>query len=318
MSEATISGIGMSVMGGSPNLDDLARRLDFIGPLGVDAVELSAFDDDIVVGGRILPERLRRYRQICESRPFRYTVHGPLRSNLMDPAHLDLQMQVCRAFLDLTAAVGAEVEVHHTGIMPNGPAWLIDDYHARETAALAALGDHAAGLGITVAVECLFIEQGAFYTASPSRLGRQIRAVGHQHVVGTLDFSHAYIQCNFHGLDFLSEIKAFAPVVGHLHIHDSFGRPTSLNPPLTGEAVSYGQGDLHMPLGWGDLPWDRVLPQLRIRPQAIAMLEIKERWWSEIDASIAEVRRFRDLLNASASIDAEAPDADAGRQVTYA
>ena len=90
------------------------------------------------------------------------------------------------------------------------------------------------------------------------------------------------------------------PVVKHLHIHDSFGRASTLEPTgAFGEAVAYGQGDLHMPLGWGDLPWDAVLPQLSFQPGIIAMLEIRRRWWSEIDATLAEVRRFRDLINAN-------------------
>lgn len=300
MATQTVTGVGMSVMGGSPNLDDLARTLDDIGAKGgIDAVELAAFDDDIVVGGRILPHRLKRYREICAARPFRYTVHGPLRSNLMDPEHIGLHKQVCRAFLEVTAAVGGEVEVHHTAIMPGGPAWLIDEYHARETAALAELGEVAEALDITLAVECLFIEDARFYTATPSRLAAQVTAVANDHVGATLDFSHAYIRCNFLGLDFLAELKAFAPVVRHLHIHDSFGRPSTLAPTgAFGEAVAYGQGDLHMPLGWGDLPWDRVLPELSFPPGIIAMLEIRRRWWSEIDATLAEVRRFRDLINA--------------------
>ena len=300
MSEPTVTGIGMSIMGGSPNLDDLARKLDEMAPMDVDAVELSAFEDDVIVGGRILPDRLKRYRQICEARPFRYTVHGPLRSNLMDPEHVDLHKQVCGAFLEFTAAIGAEVEVHHTGIMPSGPAWLVEEYHAREAAALAELGEKAKSLGIRIAVECLFAEQCENYTATPARLAEEIRAVGNDHVVATLDFSHAYIQCNYRGLDYLEEIKQFAPVVGHLHIHDSFGRPTTLPPTAFGEAVAYGQGDLHMPIGWGDLPWDRILPELPFGPQAIAMLEVRRRWWSEIDHTLSEVRRFRDIINTAA------------------
>ncbi len=301
MTEPTVTGIGMSVMGGCPDLDDLARALDRIGEMGdIDAVELAAFDDDVIVGGRIIDHRLKRYREICAARPFRYTVHGPLRSNLMDPHHLDLHKQVVSKFLEFTAAIGAEVEVHHTGIMPDGPAWLIDEYHQRETDALAELGELAKSLDILMAVECLFIENGGTYTATPSRLAAQITAVGNDHVVGTLDFSHAYIRCTYEGIDFLDEIKAFAPVVQHLHIHDSFGQPTTLKTIAQGEAVAYGQGDLHMPLGWGDLPWDDILPELTFRPDTIAMLEVRRRWWSEIDATLNEVRGFRDIINTSA------------------
>ena len=64
------------------------------------------------------------------------------------------------------------------------------------------------------------------YTADPARLAAELRAVDHPHVVGTLDVSHSYIMTTFRGTRSRRRSQAFAPVTGHFHLHDSFGRPT--------------------------------------------------------------------------------------------
>lgn len=67
-----------------------------------------------------------------------------------------------------------------------------------------------------------------------------------------------------------------APVTGHLHVHDSFGRPLgSHRTYLPQEDAALGLGDLHIPLGWGDIDWDVIFSELIFLPGAVLIMEIR-------------------------------------------
>ena len=167
---------------------------------------------------------------------------------------------------------------------------------------LREMGDVAAGYGVKIAVENLFIENARDYTPDPVRLAKEIAAIDHPHVCGLLDFSHAYIMAQFRGTDYLETLQAFAPAVNHLHVHDSLGRPTSIGGFYRfAEQIAFGMGDLHMPLGWGDIPWDAILPGLPLRPGTVMIVELQERYWAELEQCAATARRFMDMVNGAAA-----------------
>ena len=101
-----IAGFGFCTEGARPDLSDLDAQLARIEATGASHCELSLYELDLIVGGRVLPERRRRLEQICARRALRYTVHGVLTVNFMDEAHLELHKAVCRAMLELCEAVG--------------------------------------------------------------------------------------------------------------------------------------------------------------------------------------------------------------------
>ena len=292
-----VSGIGFSTPTGQGDLAALDDGLARIADLGVEYAELSLFGEDVIVGGRVEPQRLERLRRICQRHPLRYTVHGAIVGNLMDRAHLHLHKQVCRAMIELTAAIGGQVLVQHTGRVPSRSMVQHEADHALERACLEELGEFARPLGVRIAVENLFIEDGSLYTADPQRLAAEIAAIGHPNVCGTLDFSHAYIMATYRGLDFAEVVRTFAPYVNHLHVHDSFGRPRTMACSTTAEALAYGLGDLHLPIGWGDIPWDQVLPGLPLRRGTVMIVELFSRYWSELASCAAAARRLQALIN---------------------
>jgi sugar phosphate isomerase/epimerase len=218
--------------------------------------------------------------------------------NFMDEEHLELHKAVCRATLELCDAVGASVMAHHPGRVPAARAARLERLHAIERAALREMGKVAAGYGVKIAVENLFVEDAASYTADPVRLAREIAAVDHPNVCGLLDFSHAYIMAQFRGMDYLETLEAVAPQVNHLHLHDSLGRPTSIDGFYRlAEQIAFGMGDLHLPMGWGDIPWDAILPRLRFRAGTVMIVELPERHFAELDQCAATARRFVNLVN---------------------
>jgi sugar phosphate isomerase/epimerase len=294
----TIAGFGFCTDEVRPDLSDLDAQLARIEATGASHCELSLYELDLVVGGRVLPERRRLLERICARRALKYTVHGVLAVNFMDEVHLDAHKAVCRAMLELCAAVGASVMAHHPGRLPATHAAHLERLHGIERDALRAMGDVAAAYGVKIAVENLFVEDAREYTPDPVRLAKEIAAIDHPHVCGLLAFSHAYIMAQFRGTDYLETLQAFAPQVNHLHVHDSLGRPTSIGGFYRfAEQIAFGMGDLHMPLGWGDIPWDAILPGLPLRPGTVMIVELQERYWAELEQCAATARRFMDMVN---------------------
>jgi len=290
-----IAGFGFSTLQ-QRDLGDLDGILGRIADLGASHAELSLYGADLICGGRILVDRLARLERICARHKLGYTVHGPLAANLMDGSHLPIFQAAVAAMLEICGAIGATVLVHHTGRIAARSAAAIEEAHARERDALQALGDQAARHGVRLAVETLFVFDRGRYTATAARLAKELRAINHPQVCGTLDFSHVYLYATFLGLDFAEQVKAFAPVAGHLHVHDSFGRPKLAKTASASEDLAFGLGDLHLPLGWGDIPWDALLPQLAFQDGTVFMLELPWHFEHEARRCAREAERLIGLI----------------------
>ena len=92
----------------------------------------------------------------------------------------------------------------------------------------------------------------------------------------------------------MSEISLMAPISKHLHVHDSFGNLNNMYTYNESEDLSYGFGDLHLPLGWGDIPFNKIFEELIFPKDCILNLEIQERF---IDYFIETIHKARLLLN---------------------
>lgn len=297
-----IGACGYSLREGSPEFDDVGAGLDEAEALGVEVVELPAYAWHLIVDGRILESRLKDLARALEGRRLGYTMHGALAINLMDlPERLPRHEKVLAANIEIAAAVGARHLVMHAGFVRD-PDDDLEVAYSRQRDALARAGDFAAARGVTLCVENIFRFIHARETASPAKLAGELAAIDHPAVKATLDVSHAYIRCTDARLDPIAEMAALAPYVAHFHLHDSFGRP---NERRAGdlwyydpaEAVAFGEGDLHLPIGWGGIDWDSVVQTVRPAPGAIAVLELNPRHWRELKDQVEVLRalagRFR-------------------------
>jgi len=294
----TIAGFGFDTDSAAPDLSDLDDVLARIAAAGATHAELSLCAHELIAGGRVLADRRRKLEQICARHPLAYTVHGTLAVNFMDEAHLDLHKAVCRSMIELCDAVGAGVLVQHPGIVAAQPVPFLERLHAIEQQALREMGDVAGSYGVEIAVETLFVEEPDRYTADPVRLAEIIEAIDHPHIVGTLDFSHTYLMTTYRGTDFLDALRRFAPCAHHLHVHDSFGRPTTAkNFHTHAERIAFGMGDLHLPMGWGDIDWETILPQLAFRAGTVMIVELPPHHLAELENCAVTARRFVEIVN---------------------
>lgn len=301
MTDGPIAGFGFTTSPLAADLRNLDAVLGRIEDSGATHAELPLFATQIVIGGRIVPELRRPLEEACARRRLRYTVHGVLTVNFMDTANLEAHEAVCRPMIELTAAVGASVMVHHPGIVAAAEPDEIARCRRQESDALRRMGDLAADLGTKIAVETLFVETESRWTADAHRLATQLRELDHPAVVGTLDVSHTKIMTGFLGTSFDEAVAAFAPVTGHVHLHDSFGRPTTIDHFMVpAERAAYGMGDLHLPLGWGDIPFATLLPGLPFLPGTVLNVELPEKYWAELDTCAAGARALVDAINGAA------------------
>lgn len=287
--------IGYTLWPANFDLVDPAPLLDEAEALGVDTVEVPFFASRLIADGAVLEPTARLFDDALRGRQLQCTTHALLSINLMDAAsRLAQHEKLARACIELTARLGARHMVLHCGLSEERGAALESAY-ARQREALGRLGDFAAGHGVLICLETIWNFDGR-ETALPSRLAEEVRAVGHDAVKATLDYAHAALQCGLKGADLMAEIAALAPLSPHLHVNDCFGMVHEAAIPLAGEELAYGSGDLHLPLGWGDLPWERLLTEPAYPDEVIVNDELHPTYWRALGDDVAEIRRLARLM----------------------
>jgi len=299
MTKDLITHIGFATTSGEGDMNHIEASLARIVELGADVAELSLCGDDLISGGRVLEARARRLVDICAKFPLRYTVHGLIVSNFMDAPNLEFQMAAAKAMVELSHRVGSDTLVHHSGHAPMAPARVIAGYDRMQEDALKELADFGGKHGVRIALENIFAVDDEMYRQQPSEVAATVQAIHHPYLVATIDFGHAYIEATRTGGDLLAEVAAMGPVAGHLHVHDSFGRPYTMSKFYhQSEAIALGIGDLHLPLGWGDLPWENVFDTIDVLPGTALIMEIGERFDADRAESIERARALAARLNA--------------------
>lgn len=303
---SNIIATGFNVGSDNGEFATLEADMRALSEMGVDTVEIGITSLDLVAGGRIIKERHEALLALTRQFDFRYTVHGLVSSNFMDPVTQRYQIDAAKALVEVSNSIGAGILVQHSGSLR---AEAIADWAGadrREREALTELADFARPHGVRIALENIFTTELGQYRQTPTEVAETVKAVNHSNVVALIDFSHAYIESTFKGLDFRAEIRAMAPVAGHLHLHDSFGRPQGFYKPFhPQENTAMGIGDLHMPLGWGDIAWDEIFAELSFLPDTVAMMEIGRRYRREQPESLARARGLVGLTKAPAAVAAE-------------
>lgn len=293
---------------GSTNgeLESLEADLRALAEIGVDTVELGITTLDLIAGGRIIKDRAERLVALTKQFDFRYTVHGLVSSNFMDPATCRYQIDAAKALVEICDRIDARILVQHGGCLRADQIFDRAAADLREREALVELADFAKPYGVRIALENIFTTEPGQYRQTPAEVAETVKAVNHDHVVALIDFSHAYIESTYRGLNFRDQIAAMAPVAGHLHLHDSFGRPQGFYKGYhPQENTAMGIGDLHMPLGWGDIDWESIFSELDFLPGTVAMMEIGARYRAEQPESLARAKKLLALNDRTAGIAAE-------------
>ena len=300
-------GSGLNLTSLKPgDLDAMDRMLARYVELGCSHVELTARRLDMIAGGRIVRQRVAAVAAILERHDIRPVLHAHHGINLMDLPNVAMHRAVAEASIDLAEDLGVPSIVIHSGKAPTD-VWLASREYLLESEReeFKRLGDRAARAGVQLAVENMIAKPAGglfFYGADPRALADQLKEIGHPAIGGCLDFGHAFLSAPVIGFDFLEAIEAFSEQVWHLHLHDNFGIADHRTYDDAGDRVALGIGDLHMPMGWGGIPWADVLPRMRFRPGTFAMIELSGRYRTVEDQVAATARQFSSYWNGQADL----------------
>ena len=289
--------LGFSAESANGQPQTISESLDLLEARDVDTVEVPLLWMELVLNGQVMPERLAALKAALKDRPFQWTAHAAIGLNFTcDPAYLPLHMALARAHLQIAGEIGAEHMVLHTGSFATGSASAqMARLYDQQRESLLTLAAEARECGVILCVENIFSEKGNRITASPSQLAAELRLMDHPNLVACLDVSHAALQCDAMGLDFEAEVAALIPLAKHVHLHDSFGRSGTIPVHTRFEAMGFGTGDLHLPLGWGNLPFDRLLSLGEFPAATIFNVELNKHLWHGLDVTVAEGRRLARL-----------------------
>jgi len=252
-----VKGIGINAH--PARIDGDVRRLEadlkFFQEVGYDYVEVPADAIDVIFCGKLNRGRLRLLKEVLAQFKFRYTLHAPLALDLRARDDYELQLDLFSSSLELAAEIGAEVLVYHYGRKSHD--LLLEE---RLLQGVIQMADYARELGVVICVENIEID-------TIQNVVDFVQEVGRENVKMTLDLGHGYLAATRFGFDFLEAVRIAAPLVGHLHLSDNFGHfeETRLTSYELYKQIPYrrrlalGKGDLHLPPGWGKVPWEEAL-----------------------------------------------------------
>ena len=298
-----VNDIGIATDGpaNSGLLRQLETELAYYHEVGYRLVEINPLSFGLIVHGELRQTQLANYLAVLKNFNFRYSVHGLDRLNLAyDPRH-ELCRQIMMCQIEICRAVGASRLVYHSGLQSLETVYYglrqslltAEEPTAgakQEATALKALAVVAADAGVVICMEnspphWAEYKLLAQFGCPPSELAnhhpslrvepiiRQLEAIDHPNVAMTLDVAHLYIAAHSLEFDYLEDIRQAAPWVKHLHANDNFGQ-IDQGVEENGDRLAFGEADLHLPPGWGSIPYREVFSHLSAY-QGDLILEIK-------------------------------------------
>jgi sugar phosphate isomerase/epimerase len=282
-------GVSLKIPGNVFTPHTLEFALGRLAQLGYPLVEIDPSLYALIFNGELRQRQLADFLMVTRGSGLRFSVHGIGRLNLAyDPRH-ELCKKIMRAQIELCEAVGAARLVYHSGLqalddVKNGvratllTAEELEEGAQREVAALKELAPIAADAGVIICMENLdphLWEHNIIrsFGLPPSeidrhlarlRIGpivRQLEAVNHPSVRMALDVAHLHLASHDRGFSYLDAVSQAAPWARHLHVTDNFGR-LDTGYSVERDRWAFGEADMHMPPGWGSIPYPDVFARL--------------------------------------------------------
>lgn len=254
-----IKGIGVNIdtrrVNGS--IRRFTEELYFFQKLGFDYVEIPPAALDVIVRGRIIQSRLERIKGLLENFYFKYTIHAPDVLNLKEKSN-PWHYKVMESTILFAKEINAESIVYHLGTVNHSLDLTEKEQKNSEIKSLRSLAKLAENYDIKIGIE---------NTSQPvDEILETVKRIDHPSVGLTLDIGHLFIFCEYTGVDFYDQIEKGLKKAVEIHVSDNFGESTNTYksiPNIEFFQFIYGVGDLHLPIGQGDIPYHRILKMIR-------------------------------------------------------
>lgn len=269
------------------SLKRLEEELAEIKNTGADCCELVLHAFDVIIGDRIIPERLDAILRVLEDCDLEYTLHLPYELNLLCSTSPELHFNTFLAGIKFAKAVGIGLIVYHAGI-----ARSFDESALCVEAKLIKTLAKEAG-DILICMENPPFLDDSFFSAGFTACGMIdfVNEISLPNFKLTFDLGHSFLGHHGNETALLKDLRTLLPYVGHIHLHDNLGARTMICDNDFSQRVALGAADIHLPLGWGRIPVKEIMYQLKDW-DGIIDLEIEMRFQEQYVKSLAFVRQY--------------------------
>lgn len=253
--------------------EDLAEAVSRVREAGIGGVEIDAGALDVLYRGRLNTTRLKEVARLVASSGLGVSVHQCSSLDLRTDHEVGVMRDLLFSLVELSQELEASVLVIHY----EKPS---DDPGVEEQFEQLLLAAAERAVGLVIGVENIEV-------APSGKVVDLIERLGHPAIKMTWDVGHDVLAADRFGYDLGKAAERCAPHVAHVHAQDNFGsfEPTRLDDRPTyarkGKVhwSALGRGDLHLPIGWGTIPWEELLTPLRTRQyRGIVVSEVLERF----------------------------------------
>ncbi len=291
--------IGFSGQCPNGDISALSDQIKLCKEANIDSLEVPIFETDVICGKKINQPELKILKNTLLDKGIDYTIHGELSVNLFDQENFNDHKEILKRDIEVSGEIGATHLVTHFGqttmsVFENKN--LYNSYMKKQQECYLEMGEYAKNHNVILAIENLFPFKLDLYAPLPSEISKQIISINHSNIKTCLDISHAYINCTHRNVHFINEIKTMGPISEHIHMHDSFGKIEKFWTYISAEDTSYGQGDIHLPLGWGDIPFEKIFQEVSFPENINLNFELPLRYEKYYKESIDIARKLLEKL----------------------
>lgn len=258
------------------NLEILKNDLKFFEEVGYAYVEIPVHGLDLIINGELNRDQLKKVKNVIIYFNLKFTVHAPDKLNLMSKIRNEKHKEALKSTIQFASEIGSEIVVFHASkadfneqtlntyyypIYGEKPKeQIFDSLVEQEIIFVRELADYAKELGVTLTVENNWVDNVEVeytYGMYPETLVEYVKKINKENVGVAYDFGHGYIASKKYNFDFLGAVKCVEPYLRHIHVHDNFGFTDEGEKNI--DRIPFGCGDLHMPVGWGEIPYNEIV-----------------------------------------------------------
>ena len=240
------------------SLQGWSDKISWVKRYRYTAIEISIGYLELIFKGGLNPLRLQIAKKLFLNCGLVISVHQPAVLDLRSRANGDMHIAVAKACLDFAEHIDSGVfVVHYTKESPS----IKDEEIFIDR--IRRLADYAEPKGITIAIENI-------ETGPAEAVAEIVDRLSLKNVGMAYDLPHDWLAARRFDYDFLESAHKVAPYVKHIHLHDNFGIYAELRlkdfmlyktVPFS-EWLPMGEGDLHLPIGWGNIPFDQAIDRI--------------------------------------------------------
>jgi len=291
--------IGITVQFPDGDISILTNQINLFKKAKINSLEISIYETDVIVGKKINFPELKILKEAVANTDMAYTVHGELSVNLLDQENFEDHKEVLKRDIEVSGEINATHLVTHFGQTTNAifeNKKIYSSYLKKQQECYSELGEYAKKNNVILAIENLFPFKKEYYAPLPNEIAKQLNEINHPNVKCCMDISHAYINCTYNNAHLINELKTMGPLSEHIHMHDSFGIIEKIWTYIEAESTSYGQGDLHLPIGWGDIPFNKIFDEVNFPNDINLNFELPMRYKKYYEENFAKAEELLEKI----------------------